>query len=362
MTKLNWNGSTLSLVYSTFLGGSTQDGGYSIAIDSFGNAYVVGYTESTNFPAVNAVQPTSGGGYDGFVAELNPSGTAFVYSTYLGGLGFDIVYCIIVDSSNNAYVAGTTHSPDFPTTAGALQTTAPGSSEAFVTKLNWNASAVPPLTLVYSTYLGGGSDGGYDIIVDIAGDAFVTGYTSSKAFPVIHAVQPALVGSANAFVSELNPAGSALLFSTYLGGSGYDYGYAIWLDQNGNIYVAGQTNSANFPTNLNFPGIGTYQQYLGTGAVYNAFVTKYSVMPAATLSPNLDFGTWGLFSTSTPMTATLTNTGDGVLQVSKHPSFHRLYGGDGRHLPGFPPHHFRSIAGRILHYQRYLHAHGDGLC
>ena len=318
--KLNWSGSALSLSYSTYLGGSAQDGGYGIAVDSSGNAYVAGYTESTNFPASIQLPECKGAcgtgvNYDAFVAKLKADGTALIYSTYLGGSGFDSAYGIAIDSSDNAYVTGNTQSPDFPTTPpGAFGATPPGSSEAFVAKLNWNSSAVPPLTLVYSTYLGGGADAGRGIAVDAAGDAYVTGYTASGSFPPWNPFQSNLAGVDNAFVSQLNPAGSGLLFSTYLGGSAVDAGWGIAVDPVGDIYLAGQTSSPNFPTVLEHPTVVTYHSALA--GPQNAFVAKFSETLGATLAPDLNFGAWPIFTSSTPLAATLSNTGTGVLLVS----------------------------------------------
>ena len=150
VTKLNPTGT--ALVYSTYLGGTSDDYGYGIAVDTAGNAYVTGYTASTNFPTTpGAFQTTYGGGSDdAFVTKLNPTGTALVYSTYLGGTDSDGGYGIAVDSAGNAYVTGYTASTNFPTTPGAFQTTFGGNGDAFVTKLNPTGTA-----LVYSTYLGG---------------------------------------------------------------------------------------------------------------------------------------------------------------------------------------------------------------
>jgi len=244
VAKLNAAGS--ALVYSTYLGGSGNDYGYGIAVDSFGNAYVTGYTNSTNFPTASPVQATNGGGsYDVFVAKLNTTGSALVYSTYLGGNGADFGFGIAVDSSGNAYVTGQTSSANFPRASPLQATNGGGSYDVFVAKLNTTGSA-----LVYSTYLGGnGYDFGYGIAVDSAGNAYVTGYTESSNFPTANPLQAAFGGgTVDAFVAKLNAAGSALAYSTYLGGSGGDQGYGIAVDSSGNAYVAGVTNSPDFPT------------------------------------------------------------------------------------------------------------------
>jgi len=259
VTKLNSSG---SLVYSTYLGGSRPDWGYGIAVDSSGNAYVTGRTLSTDFPTRNAFQRTFGGGgdFDAFVTKLNPSGS-LVYSTYLGGSGGDRGHGIAVDSSGNAYVTGETYSTDFPT-KNAFQRTFGGEWDAFVTKLN------PSGSLVYSTYLGGsGDDEGYGIAVDSSGNAYVTGLTDSTDFPTTqNAFQRTFIG--DAFVTKLNPSGS-LVYSTYLGGSGMDWGRGIAVDSSGNAYVTGETYSPDFPTKNAFQ-----RTYGYGGGIWDVFVTK----------------------------------------------------------------------------------------
>ncbi|MBZ5615898.1 MAG: SBBP repeat-containing protein [Acidobacteriia bacterium] len=271
VAKLNPSGS--ALVYSTYLGGNNYDDGLGIAADDSGNAYVTGYTASTNFPTMNPLQPSNGGWYDAFVTKVNPSGSALVYSTYLGGSGYDSGSAIAVDSFGNPYVTGVTGSTDFPTTLGAFQTTSNGSGDAFVAKLNPSGSA-----LVYSTYLGGsGADDGYGIAVDSAGDAYVTGVTISTDFPTMNPLQPAYGGGQfDGFVTKLNPSGSALVYSTYLGGSGPDYGSAIAVDSFGNPYVTGVTGSTDFPTmNPLQPAYsGSDDAFVAKISPYKAFVQQ----------------------------------------------------------------------------------------
>jgi hypothetical protein len=202
-----------SLGYSTYLGGSNSDLGAGIAVDSAGNAYITGITSSSNFPTTaGAFQSTVGGGsFDAFVSKLNSSGSALMYSTYLGGSNYDAGNEIALDSAGNAYVTGNTFSNDFPTTAGAFQTTFSGGSyDAFVSKLNSSGS-----TLVYSTYLGGSdSDGAGGIAVDSSGNAYVTGLTRSTNFPTTAgAFQTTYGGGENAFISKLNSSGSAPVYS-----------------------------------------------------------------------------------------------------------------------------------------------------
>jgi hypothetical protein len=253
------------LVYSTYLGGNFLDYGNGIAVDPTGNAYVTGTTESTNFPTANPLQASLAGSQNAFVAKLNATGSALVYSTYLGGRNIDIGYGIAVDSSGNAYVTGMTKSADFPTTPGAFQTTLGSAFNAFVAELNPTGSA-----LVYSTFLGGsGGEYGFGIAVDSSGDAYVTGSTSSTNFPTANPIQANLAGPVSAFVAELNPTGSALLYSTYLGGNGGEYGSGIAVDSSGNAYVTGRTLSTNFPTTR-----GAFQASLRGPGATNAFVAK----------------------------------------------------------------------------------------
>ena len=265
VTKLNPTGS--GLVYSTYLGGSDNDRGIGIALDAAGNAYVVGFTNSANFPTtVGAFQPALAGNFDSTVTKLNSTGSSLVYSTYLGGSGGDFGGPIAVDATGNAYVTGSTNSSNFPTTIGAFQPTLAGSSDAFVTKMNPTGSG-----LIYSTYLGGGGfDGGGGIAVDAAGNAHVNGSTESTNFPTtLGAFQPTFGGGPfDAFVTKLDPTGSGLIYSTYLGGSGDDEGGSIALDASGNAFVTGLTSSANFPMT-----VGAFQPAFG-GGPFDAFVTK----------------------------------------------------------------------------------------
>ncbi len=277
-----------------------MDVGYGIAVDGTGNAYVTGQTNG-NFPTTaGAYQTAYGGGTtDAFVAKLNPAGGGandLVYSTYLGGSGDDTGYGIAVDSSGNAYVTGFADG-GFPTTPSAYQTAyGGGTSDAFVAELNSAGNS-----LAYSTYLGGsGNDQGYAIAVDSAGNAYVTGYAGGGFPTTAGAYQTVYGGNDDAFVTKLNASGSALVYSTYLGGSGYDQGCAIALDGTGPAYVTGFSSSSDFPTTS-----GAYQTVLGGGN--DAFVAKFALVvptptPTATPTPS---------STSTPtpsITPTPTST------------------------------------------------------
>jgi beta-propeller repeat-containing protein len=263
VAKLNQTGS--ALVYSTYLGGGNEDAANGITVRGR-RAYVTGSTSSTNFPTTaGAFQTAFGGGQDAFVSELNQAGSALTYSTYLGGALIDTGLEIAVDSFGNAYVTGGAESLNFPVTTGAFQTTLGGRSDAFVTKFNPDGSA-----LVYSTFLGGGIDDAGQGIDVRHGIAYVTGRTESLNFPTTAgAFQTAIGGSLDAFVTKLSHDGSALVYSTYLGGSRSDAGQDVAVDAFGKAHVIGQTSSStNFPTTA-----GAFQTAFG-GGFSDAFVTK----------------------------------------------------------------------------------------
>ncbi|HUO57970.1 MAG TPA: SBBP repeat-containing protein [bacterium] len=274
--ELNSTGS--DLIYSTYLGGTNSDFGIGIVIDINGNTYLAGTTYSSDFPITpGAPQSLFGGGstpQDGFIAKLDSTGSALVFSTYVGGSSDDLCWGITLDSSNNIYVTGSTSSLDFPTTAGAYQTTYGGrgysptafDGDAFVTKINSSGTS-----FLYSTYLGGnGTDVSSGIAVDLNGSAYITG-AAGPNFPTTAGVIKPIFGAPgngqHVFISELNPSGSGLVFSTYLGGSSYDSGTNIVLDASNNCYVVGSTDSADFPTTA-----GAYQAtYAGN---MDCFLTK----------------------------------------------------------------------------------------
>src|SRR3972149_818785 len=220
VTKINSSGT--ALIYSTYLGGSGGDWGNDIAVDTSGNAYITGLTYSTNFPTSLPIQGSNAGEADAFVTKINSSGTALIYSTYLGGSGGDWGNDIAVDTSGNAYITGLTYSTNFPTSL-PIQGSNAGEADAFVTKINSSGTA-----LVYSTYLGGsGGDWGNDIAVDTSGNAYITGGTVSTNFPTASAIQGSNAGGSDVFVTKINEPGSSLVYSTYLGGSSSDGGYRI---------------------------------------------------------------------------------------------------------------------------------------
>lgn len=273
VAKLDPTGS--SLVYSTYLGGSNDDEAVAIAVDAFGDAYVAGATRSGNFPVTpGAFQSryaggdsnTFGAGGDGFVVELNPSGSALVFSTFLGGGSEDSVQGIAVDASGNVIVAGQTSSRDFPASTAVVQPTFAGSGsrgssggDAFVTKLNASGTA-----LVFSTFLGGSADDGASRVeVDVAANIYVQGATDSPNFPTAHALQGSLLGKNNAFLAKLDPSGATLLYSTYLGGNGTDFAVGA-ADATGTIYLSGHTDSTNFPL------ANAFQPYFGADDIWVA--------------------------------------------------------------------------------------------
>jgi hypothetical protein len=346
VSKLNAAGT--ALIYSTYLGGSSGDEGNAIAVAANGDAYVAGSSGSLDFPVTPGAMQTANKGATsakatGFVAELNPSGTNLVYSTYLGGSTLDGAAAIAVDAEGNAYVAGQTSSTDFPVTQGALQMTnnaaAAQTSNAFVAKLNSTGTA-----LIYSTFLGGSGgpsqspmeggciaagsransllgtgvadneDGALAITIDSSGDAYIAGQALSTNFPVTQGAfqaqsNGAKTNATNAFVAKLNPAGSALIYSTYLGGSGTscagsgavgyngDAGLALARDSAGNVYVAGVTFSVDFPVTQGAFQTANQFNYKG-GPGPTAFVTKLNPSGSALVYSTYLGGSGGFINIS----------------------------------------------------------------
>lgn len=328
VTKLNPTGT--ALVYSTFLGGSAEDGGRGIAIDAAGDAYVTGFTKSTDFPTSHPLQAASGGGTcgtgtqtyncpDAFVAELNPAGSALVYSTYLGGSDQDFGNSIAVDSAGGAYIAGYTLSTDFPT-VNPLQsqcdncstvngTNGPVTSgDAFVAKINSAGSA-----LAYSTYLGGSADDqALSIAVDTTGNAYVAGETYSTDFPTVDPIPNVQAPMENAFVTELNPTGLVIVYSTFLSGSGGAAAGGIAVDASDNAYVFGTTSSTDFPT------VNPIQATLaGSGDVFVAKISAGGAAPSLSPAPvRLVFSPQNTGTTSAAQAVTVTNTGAADLNIA----------------------------------------------
>ncbi|HEX7173950.1 MAG TPA: SBBP repeat-containing protein, partial [Pyrinomonadaceae bacterium] len=259
--KINPEGT--AVVHFRFLGGNENDMATGVVADPAGNAYITGHTASNNFPVLGALQPAKGGGTDAFLTKLNPSGAGLVYSTYLGGFANDEARAVALGPAGSAYLTGRTQSTNFPL-ASPLKFSPPSFiDDAFVSRISADGT-----TLLYSTYLGGdsGTEQGFGIAVDAAGNAHVTGLTSSNDFPLVGAVQTTRGGGNDAFVSKLNPSGTALAFSTYHGGAGNDVGNAVAVDAAGNTYFVGATNSFNLPLAAPFQNA-----YRGGG---DAFIAK----------------------------------------------------------------------------------------
>jgi hypothetical protein len=285
VTEVNAAGN--ALVYSSFLAGSAFTEGFGIAVDGSGNAYVAGLTQSADFPRVNQIAGAclgtcgTGANSDGFVTKINAQGASLAYSSVFGGSGFDDGAAIAVDASGNAYLTGSTGSADFPQVnqinracprGCALGGTAPG--DAFVTKINSTGTSI-----VYSSIVGGDRDDeGRGIAVDSLGNAYLTGFTQSVNFPSFHPIKGACLGTCskkladNVFVVEVNAAGSALVFSSSIGGSATDEGFAVAVDWAGNAYLTGSTQSADFPQVNQISGacLGS----CGTSFNQDAFVIK----------------------------------------------------------------------------------------
>jgi hypothetical protein len=289
VAKLDASGTELA--YVTYLGGS-QGGpsggpeyGQDIAVDSSGAAYVTGVTYSTDFPLANAFQTTFGGVADGFITKLNPSGSALVYSSYLGGADSEWSRSVAVDAAGSAYVYGDTASNDFPV-KNALQASKKGAADFFLTKVAPGGSS-----LAYSTYLGGGdSETGFlgDIAVDASGSLYVAGTSYSNDYPVTPGTFRTRANSGaesfapDAVVSKLSPDGAALLYSTYLGGTNSEFVYALAVDAAGQAHVAGTTDSKDFPVQSALQpdsrdpqgdGFVSKLNAAGTGLVYSTYLS-----------------------------------------------------------------------------------------
>jgi len=250
-----------AFVYGAYPRGSNVgDSAFGIAVDGAGNAYITGRAASTDFPTVLPAQPNNAGAPDAFIAKLNASGTALIYSTYLGGADTDYGQAIAVDNNGNAYVAGVTLSSNFPLKS-AVQAAKPGGMDGFVTKLDANGA------IVFSTYLGGsGPDLATAIAVDGLANVYIAGSSGSPNFPAVNALQPSLRGINNVFVAKLNPSGSSFLFSTYLGSAGNSIAAGLALGLDGSIWIAGSAGPL-------FPTVNPIQQAYG-GGQQDAFVAK----------------------------------------------------------------------------------------
>ncbi len=260
VSKFDKTGS--KLLWTTFLRGNKTDYNYEIAVTNAGKVYLVGSTESGDFPTTTgAYDRALGGSWDAFIAQLATDGK-LAYSSYLGGSGDDAAFSLAVNKKGLAYVTGNSYSTDFPLTANAIDRSLSGSVDAFFAKINANGTS-----LLYSTYLGGAAeDYGNEITIDGKSQAYVLGRTGSADFPTnSSAFDKTYGGNFDAYVSKFNAAGQ-LSYSTYLGGSDYEVGAAIAVDSKGQAYVAGRTLSADFPTANAFD-----KTYTGGGDI---FITK----------------------------------------------------------------------------------------
>ncbi|MDP1682196.1 MAG: SBBP repeat-containing protein [Burkholderiales bacterium] len=294
VTKLSPTG---GLVYSTFLGGNNHDIADAIAVDAAGNATVTGWTASTDFPLVNAVQSSRKGYTDAFVTKLNAEGSGLIFSTYLGGALYGSTtyayypytygWGVTVDGNDNVYVTGQTSTKDFPITPGVYQPTYNnGYFDGFITKFD------PIGQIIYSTFLGGAlNDKPESIAVDAAGTVYITGETNSPNFPLVTPFQSAYAGGTNdGFISHLSADGSQLLFSTYLGGSGNDVPKGIAVDAAGRAHVSGYTDSTNFP-------VYNAVQSTNAGGI-DAFLTKLDASGASVVYSTYLGGKLGAFGTA----------------------------------------------------------------
>jgi len=284
VSKLNPAGS--ALIYSTYLGGSQnesqQTGIPAIAVDADGSAYITGGTASRNFPVTaGGLQAAYGGGAtDAFLTKIDPLGSTLAYSTFLGGAGNEVAAAIAIDGTGNAYIAGSADDATFAQRSGSLQSAyGGGGSDAFVCKINQAGTA-----LVYSTYLGGSSaDIALGLAVDAAGSAYLSGVTESPNFPMTAQAFRKAPAGVDAFVSKLNAAGTALLYSTYLGGGRNDLGLSLAVDAQGSAYVAGGTDSPDFPvtTDALQSGLGLLRRGAGRTAASSGFLAKLNAAGSA---------------------------------------------------------------------------------
>ena len=287
IAKINSNAS--SLQYATYIGGSDEDYAFSIAVDGSGNAYITGETKSTDFPVtIGAMQQTYGGSLrDAFVTKINSSGTTLSYSTYLGGSDRDFGRAIAVNTAGNAFVTGYTYSSDFYTSSTAVQPVFGGGvMDIFVTKMNTLGSNIE-----YSTFLGGTSgDEAYSIVIDDDNNAYIVGNSISNNFPITSgAYQNSNMGATDVVLSKLNNTGSYLYYSTYLGGTQNEDGYAIARNNSGEIVIAGRTLSLNYPVTSN-----AYQSTHG-GGNDDVFVTKMYIYNTSVNNGIDNKSNWSVF-------------------------------------------------------------------
>jgi hypothetical protein len=269
------------LVFSTYIGGADIDCGYGITLDGVNNVFITGYTWSSNYPTTPGVYDElfNGGYRDAILTKLNISGTGLMFSTFLGGTGDDYGISTVSLSGNN-YIAGSTWSSNFPTIAGSYDISFNGSEDVFLSKMNSTASI-----LTYSTYIGGtGADECHQVVIDPSGCGYITGHTASTNYPTTGDSYSQIYngGGWDGFLTKFSSTGGELTYSTYLGGIGEDYGFALTIDNSNNPYLTGPTWSGNFPisygaydTDYNGGPLDAYickMNTTGSGLVYSTFI------------------------------------------------------------------------------------------
>ena len=269
------------LIYSTFVGGSSDDRSMDIAVDSDGNSYIGGYTGSYDFPVTPGVYDPTNSGVDVFISKMNPQGSSLIYSTYVGGSSGDYGYSIALDSQDRCYLSGYTESSNFPTTSDDTDLLGGNNDDIFVLKLKSDGTE-----LLYSVLVGGNSDElGYDIEVDTQDQAHVTGMTRSVDFPIsMDAFQSFFGGgTGDAVHLIIGSSGDSLVFSTYIGGNDYDMGLGLDIGDDGNVYICGETESNDFPTTS-----GSFEEE-GDGSYY--YLDGFALKLNMTLK-TLDYSTY----------------------------------------------------------------------
>ena len=336
VTMVRYDGE--AIIFSTYLGGNNYDIGNGVALDSSGDVFIVGTTQSANFPTTaNVFQPALGGPSNAFVAKLDPSGATLLYSSFLGGSDYDYGQGLALDQYGNFYVTGYTESTNFPT-VNAIQAGYGGNGDAFVAKIDPNAGQTDQL--VYSTYLGGGSaDSGQGIAVDLGGSAYVTGYTFSTNFPTYNPLQAANGGSVDAFIAKLSSDGRSFAYSTYLGGKGDDRGWAIAVDPQLNVYIAGSTLTACAPATITTTMCNPTETFPVTPGAFQTSQTSQSPGYSAVFVTKLNFlGSAMVYSTllggsltDSPAGIAVDSSGDayvtGYTESSDFPTANALQGG-----------------------------------
>jgi hypothetical protein len=325
---LELDGAGKNILYATYIGGGSIDAGNAIAVDHNGKVYIAGWMQSCDFPVINGFQANcASGGVDGFLAVVNPTTNQYLYTTYIGGSDGDAAYALAVDKNGYVYVTGDTTSDNFFFTPGACDVTCgtdgmcnptwdghafQNMSDGWVIKIDPAKSGIG--SLMYSTYFGGsGVDRPHAIAVDSTGNAYIAGETMNGAgmgFPILNAFQPAFGGNYDGFIAVLNPTGTGLLWSSYLGGAAYDTILGIALDTSANVYVTGYTGSTNFPIKnaIQAANGGSYDAFLakvGNGQTASA-LAGVTVNPASVTGGSPSTGTVTLTAPAPAAGATVT--------------------------------------------------------